>query len=153
MRESSLVGSLENGEIDNVTLRRISLRGFRADLCRAEAVISNAGFELLAECLHMGIPLLVKPVKGQMEQHSNACALQQLGWGTALETLDEARIRNWLQGERRVPAIRYPDVAGTLVDWILQGDWTDVAMLASLLWSRACVPGGTLSPAMEEVPA
>ena len=52
-------------------------------------MISNAGFELLAECLHMRIPILVKPVKGQMEQHSNACALQQLGWGDTLETLDE----------------------------------------------------------------
>jgi uncharacterized protein (TIGR00661 family) len=144
---------LKNGEIDNVTLRCTSLRGFRADLCRAEAVISNAGFELVAECLHTRIPILVKPVKGQMEQHSNACALQQLGWGDTLETLDEARIRNWLQSEHRVPVIRYPDVAGPLVDWILQGHWTDVAMLADSLWSRTCVPDCTPWPLMEEIPA
>jgi uncharacterized protein (TIGR00661 family) len=125
---------LTDGEVGNVGLRRANLHGFRADLCRAAAVICNAGFELVGECLHMGIPTLVKPVQGQMEQQSNAFALEQLGWGTATQTLDENIVRTWLEGERRITPIVYPDVASELVDWVLEGDWQDKTSLWSALW-------------------
>jgi uncharacterized protein (TIGR00661 family) len=127
---------LDDGEAGNVGLRRTNLHGFRADLCRAAAVICNAGFELVGECLHMGIPALVKPVQGQMEQQSNAFALEQLGWGTALQELDELKIRHWLDGERRVAPIVYPDVAAELVDWILEGDWQNKMSLWNTLWDN-----------------
>lgn len=127
---------LEDGEAANVGLRRTNLHGFRADLCRASAVICNAGFELVGECLHMGIPALVKPVQGQMEQQSNAFALEQLGWGSALRDLDEGKIRRWLDGERRVAPIVYPDVAAELVDWVLAGDWQNKMSLWNTLWDN-----------------
>lgn len=125
---------LADAEIDNVKLRRTNLHGFRNDLRCAEAVICNAGFELVSECLHMGIPTLVKPVRGQMEQLSNALALERLGWGSALTRLDEAALRRWLEGERRRATIRYPDVAAHLVDWVLQGAWNDPSPLRNNLW-------------------
>ncbi len=121
-------------ETGNVSLRRANLQGFRDDLCGAEAVICNAGFELVAECLHLGIPTLVKPVKGQMEQMSNALALHQLGWGSATDVIDEAALKNWLYGERRIVPIHYPDVAAALVDWILEGGWDDKYTLCETLW-------------------
>jgi uncharacterized protein (TIGR00661 family) len=125
---------VSDSESGNVSLRRTNLHGFREDLCRADAVICNAGFELVGECLHMGIPTLVKPVKGQMEQISNAFALEQLGWGSATDTIDQATLKNWLYGERRVVAVKYPDVAAALVDWILEGVWDDKYVLCETLW-------------------
>jgi uncharacterized protein (TIGR00661 family) len=127
---------VDDGEAGNVGLRRTNLHGFRADLCRAAAVISNAGFELVGECLHMGIPVLVKPVHGQMEQQSNAFALAQLGWGTALQELEENKLRDWLDGERRITPIVYPDVAAELVDWVLEGDWQNKMGLCNTLWDN-----------------
>jgi uncharacterized protein (TIGR00661 family) len=127
---------LDDGEADNVGLRRTNLHGFRADLCRATAVICNAGFELVGECLHMGTPVLVKPVQGQMEQQSNAFALEQLGWGTAMQALNENKLRAWLDGERRVAPIVYPDVAAELVDWVLEGDWQNKMSLWNTLWDN-----------------
>jgi len=125
---------LEDAENGNVRLRRTNLHGFRADLCRSEAVICNAGFELVSECLHMGVAPLVKPVRGQMEQLSNALALEQLGWGSALPTLDAGPLGAWLESERRSTTIRYPDVANTLVDWVLRGEWRETEQLRDVLW-------------------
>jgi uncharacterized protein (TIGR00661 family) len=123
-------------DVDNVGLRRTNLHGFRADLCRASAVICNAGFELVGECLHLGIPTLVKPVSGQMEQQSNAFALEQLGWGSAMHELDEQHLRDWLAGERSSAPINYPDVAAALVDWVLEGDWQNKMTLWQTLWDN-----------------
>ncbi|MDB6061066.1 MAG: hypothetical protein JWM78_1169 [Verrucomicrobiaceae bacterium] len=125
-----------DSEQGNVALRQTNLHGFRADLCEAEGVICNAGFELVSECLHMGIPALVKPVKGQMEQHSNALALQQLGWGSAVNELSETTLHEWLNGERRVVPMEYPDVAAALTEWVLSGEWHDKTVLADTLWEN-----------------
>jgi len=127
---------LIDAECGNVGLRRTNLHGFRADLCNADAVICNAGFELVSECLHMGIAPLVKPVRGQMEQLSNALALQRLGWGQVLPELKEKALGAWLDGERRAATLHYPDVAETLVDWLLRGDWHDTKALRDALWAR-----------------
>ncbi|HEY3698998.1 MAG TPA: MJ1255/VC2487 family glycosyltransferase [Spongiibacteraceae bacterium] len=125
---------IDDGESDNVSLRRSNLHGFRSDLCSAEAVICNAGFELVGECLHLGTPVLVKPVKSQMEQLSNAHALQQLGWGSAIDIVDWSSLQQWLYGERPVQPVRYPDVAAALTDWVLDGDWQDKMVLCDTLW-------------------
>lgn len=127
---------LVDSDDGNVGLRRTNLHGFRSDLCRATAVICNAGFELVGECLHLGIPMLVKPVRGQMEQQSNALALEQLGWGNALRELDEQRLREWLEGERNTTPIVYPDVAAALVDWVLEGNWQNKMNLWHTLWDN-----------------
>lgn len=134
---------LSDSEAGNVSLRRTNLHGFRDDLCHAEAVICNAGFELVGECLHMGIPALVKPVMGQMEQLSNAHALQQLGWGTAIDTIDVETLKKWLYGERRIVPVQYPDVAAALTDWVLEGDWDDKQLLCDMLWE--CTRSGANS--------
>lgn len=126
---------LEDGCTGNIQTRKTNLHGFRNDLQHASAVICNAGFELVAECLHMATPVLVKPVHGQMEQISNAFALQKLGWGTALDSLDETKIKTWLETSKRAPTIRYPDVAAAIVDWVLDGEWADQSELWETLWS------------------
>jgi hypothetical protein len=82
----------------------------------------------------MGIPALVKPVKGQMEQLSNAFALQQLGWGDAVNELTETNIGEWLCSDHSTAPIQYPDVAATLTEWVLEGDWHEKLVMCDLLW-------------------
>lgn len=126
---------LSDAEAGNVSLRRTCLDGFRADLCAAKAVICNAGFELVSECLHLGIPVMVKPVHGQMEQVSNAMALRELGWGDTIDELDHGALQRWLKEEREPFNVHYPDVAAALADWVLEGDWHDRTGLWEMLWS------------------
>lgn len=128
---------VDDSENGNVSLRRTSLEGFRSDLCAASAVICNAGFELVSECLHVGLPVLVRPLEGQMEQASNAAALEQLGWGRALERLEAGTIREWLAAPLTPPDIRYPDVAAALVDWLCSDPESGLEAVAGRLW-KSC---------------
>lgn len=128
--------SLEDGEDGNVQLRRTSLQGFRDSLVRAKAVICNAGFELVSECLHLGLPVLAKPLRGQMEQISNAAALSQLGWGHCVESFTLPQLQRWLAQRPQPPRISYPDVAGELVQWLRNGASEPQEKLAAQLWSR-----------------
>ncbi len=125
--------SLSDNIRGNVVLRNTSLHGFRSDLVAATGVICNAGFELVSEALHLGLPVLVKPVHGQIEQLSNARALAQLGWGTAVNNLTESILAAWL-AERTAVQVRYPDVAAALVDWLLSGEWNSHHALWETLW-------------------
>ncbi len=70
---------VSDSKVGNCLLRKSCLRGFKKDLDNSAGVICNAGFELISECLALGLPVLAKPVKGQMEQLSNARSLQLLG--------------------------------------------------------------------------
>ena len=58
---------------------------------RQQGVICNTGFELISECLQWGKPVLTRPLAKQMEQLSNAAALEQLGYATTMQALDTQR--------------------------------------------------------------
>jgi uncharacterized protein (TIGR00661 family) len=130
-----------SGEIEQATdrghlhLRAFSRQGFLNDLVESSGVISNAGFELASEALHIGKKLLVKPLKGQLEQLSNALAISQLGLGDVMNRLDARRIDQWLQHPAG-PPVSYPDVAGILARWLVQGRWDDVESLARKVWQQ-----------------
>ena len=125
---------LIDSEAGNVSLRQTSLHGFRHDLCGAQGVICNAGFELVSECLFIGVPVLVKPLKGQMEQQSNALALTQLNYGSVMSTIDTTLIRQWLSQRQLTDGIRFGNVAAALVKWILGGQVDDIGQLKRHLW-------------------
>lgn len=132
--------SLEPAENGNVSLRPTSLEAFRRDLCGASRVVCNAGFELVSECLHLGLPVLVKPLEKQMEQASNAAALEQLGWGRSCAQLDSRTLREWLETSPVTPDIRYPDVAAALVEWLCTDPERDPAAIARRLWQHCGLP-------------
>lgn len=69
-------------------LRPFSRSGFLKDLAECNGVISNAGFELPSEALHLGKRILVKPLAGQMEQVSNSLALTIMNLAMAMPTMD-----------------------------------------------------------------
>lgn len=127
---------LSDGEDGNVSLRKTSLHGFKQDLCSAKGVICNSGFELLSECLHMGLPALTKPVSGQSEQLGNAAALQQLGHAVVMPEFNVAVIRNWLADIPQQQPQQYPDVAEAICDWLLEGSWQNSTGLVESLWQQ-----------------
>ncbi len=119
--------------LDNIRLEPLSLSGFKRDLYFCRGVICNAGFELASEAIQLGKPILVKPLHGQMEQLSNALALQQLKLGSRMNSLSHGQIEQWLQTEQ-VNHYRYPNVAKAIVSWLLDPDSSSVPELARALW-------------------
>ncbi len=107
-------------EFSHVKCHALSRKGFQKDLLNCSGVISNAGFELASEALQLGKKLLVKPVQSQMEQISNAAALEQLGYGKTMNRLDTEIISSWLL-DRRTIKINYPDVAESIVAQLKMG--------------------------------
>lgn len=127
---------LSDGQQANVRLCKANLKGFKRDLQSCKAVICNAGFELISECLHLGKPVLAKPVHGQGEQEANAMALTQLGYADILRKLDKDAIEQWLNCLPTPKAIHYPDVAQALVDWVLSEQRSNPEKLSSDLWKK-----------------
>jgi uncharacterized protein (TIGR00661 family) len=118
-----------------VSLKKPSREGFLADLNKCNGVIANAGFELSSEALTMGKKLLLKPLKGQFEQASNAETLRQMGLATVMEILDEDAIDAWLlKGNNE--SINYPSDPSPVIDWLLAGDYSDPAQLCTRLWQN-----------------
>lgn len=125
-------------DLGHLQQRKTNLHGFKSDLKNAKAVICNAGFELISECLQLGLPVLTRPVAGQSEQLSNGLALEQLNMATVMDSLSEQAIQQWLEQlpEKAISAQAYPNVAAALVDWVLSGDWDQGQTLADRLWAQ-----------------
>ena len=112
-----------------------SVAGFQQDLIACQAVISNAGFELISEALQLNKRILVKPLSGQPEQQANAAALQQLRLADCCQQLSSERLLAFLQDYQRERQVQYPDVAAAISQWLLKGQWFDVSPLANL-WQQ-----------------
>ena len=127
----------------HIQLKPLSREGFKHDLATSGGVICNAGFELSSEAIQLGKKLLVKPLLGQMEQLSNAEALNVLGLGMSMNSLDSSVVKEWLaqpSGKRVV----YPNVARAIVKWISEGNWDDRASMNALintLWEQTEAKG------------
>ena len=116
-----------------VSLKKPSRQGFLNDLQNCSGVIANAGFELSSEALTMGKKLLLKPLKGQFEQASNAETLRQMGLATVMDSLDDEAIDTWLlKGNNE--SINYPSDPSPVVDWLLEGNYEDPVSLCQRLW-------------------
>ncbi len=122
-------------DFGNVHLRPFNREKFINDLLTCEGVISNAGFELASEALHLGKKLLVRPLAGQMEQLSNALVLEQLHLGKAMSNLSQDAVAAWLHLPLREP-ISYPDVAHEIAQWICRGDWNNLDDFVKHVWSQ-----------------
>lgn len=134
---------LIDSELQNVSLRKTSAINFKRDLQAAKAVVCNSGFELVSECIHMGLPVLVKPLQGQFEQLSNAKALTELGLGSVFETLDIVPIQQWLGDIKRLDfkARPFPDTALAMSNFLTETPAEQISEqhivdLATQLWQR-----------------
>lgn len=143
----------------HIQLKPLSREGFKQDLASAGGVICNAGFELSSEAIQLGKKLLIKPLKGQIEQLSNARALEELGLGLTMETLDPQKVQEWLDNWHGQQVI-YPNVAEAIAKWIDSGDWKNPDSRAELsfsLWNQTRAPGvktfeSNPTPAFEKRP-
>ncbi len=105
--------------VDNVIFKELSRDGFQADVRECAGVICNAGFELASEALQLGKKLLVKPVKSQMEQCSNAFAIDELNYGYTMDKLDSIILANWLVDPNTI-RVEYPNVARFLANVLVK---------------------------------
>lgn len=128
---------------DHLTFMPLSYQNFQHDLHACHGVIANGGFELPSEALTLGKKLLLKPLDGQFEQMSNVATLESLGLASSMQWLDPSSVRSWLDDE---PAERviYPNVAKSIADWIVQGDWDNISPLWSQLWEQVDFPNYVL---------
>ena len=123
---------------DHITYNPLSREGFQKDLYDCAGIISNAGFELASEALQLGKKILAKPLHAQMEQISNAAALQQLGYGHIMQDMSSSAIEHWLHDNRAVH-ITYPNIAKVLVQWIQNGMPKMDADYIEAIWSTVNV--------------
>jgi len=128
---------MHDADHGHLHLRAISRTAFKQTLRSSAGVITNAGFELVSECLQWQKSILVKPLMGQMEQLSNAAALEQLGYGTVLKTLAPAAIHAWLKNGSSKVTLHYPDVAAALTAWIATGQQQSIEELSTRLWQQS----------------
>lgn len=127
-----------NADEGHLHRRALSRNGFKQDLFDAWGVIANCGFELLSECLYLGKRILTKPLAGQMEQYSNAAALEELGYAETMTQLDARKVAAWLKAGHSAVQLDFPNVAAELARWIATGRKETIEELATKLW------GGTL---------
>lgn len=121
-------------DIGNLHLRPFSRQGFLKDLEECTYVVSSAGFELVSEAITLGKKILVKPLEGQMEQHSNALALIQLNLGSTMNTLNHEDMGKFLTTPN-ARSVLYPDVALLIAQWLEKGQWQEVAPLVEECWN------------------
>ena len=124
------------GYSGNVTIKPLSRETFPLDLQQVEGVICNAGFELPSEAISLGKKILVKPLRGQPEQESNAIALQNLKCGRRCDRISPEVIMNWYIHEKGRGFI-FPNIVPELVDWLEIGQWdlASLGLLSQKLWS------------------
>ncbi len=127
----------------HIQLKPLSREGFKHDLATAAGVICNAGFELSSESIQLGKKLLIKPMLGQMEQVSNAVALEELGLGKTMNSLDQSKVREWLESWEGKQVV-YPDIAKAISQWVAKGDWHNPQSRSELIqevWQEVKAPG------------
>ncbi|AWF80630.1 hypothetical protein BTJ40_07295 [Microbulbifer sp. A4B17] len=121
---------------ENIQVKAPAINGFQQDLASSKAVICNSGFELLAETLALGKPILSRPLANQFEQEANAKALNQLQLATIVKQINASTIDQWITNCPPPIRIVWPDVAESLGRWIASGCRQSPAELSSQLWRK-----------------
>ncbi|SJM93816.1 conserved hypothetical protein [Crenothrix polyspora] len=128
----------EISRLRHIQCKPLSRDGFRRDFYDCAGIITSAGFELASEALQAGKKILAKPLHSQMEQLSNAFALQQLNFGQTMFELDSKIVAAWLYDDHAVQ-VSYPNVAQLIVQWIGAGMPTMTADFIASVWSNVKV--------------
>jgi uncharacterized protein (TIGR00661 family) len=124
---------------ENISWFPQSQMAFRQFLHECNGVITNCGFELTSECLHLGKRLITKPLAGQFEQLSNAMTLEHLGLCQTMGSLDTEIIEQWLETSQKTH-VQFPQDPNDLIDWILKKNWHQTSELCNTLWRKVTFP-------------
>ncbi|WP_257297038.1 glycosyltransferase family protein [Endozoicomonas sp. YOMI1] len=120
--------------VGNAEFFQMSVKSFKESLQSSRGVICNCGFTLIAECLHIGLPVLTKPLKGQIEQLSNAYTLENRHLAEVFYCLTYENLKHFIENAQRKAANPYPDVADAIADWVVSGRNETVTELSEKLW-------------------
>ena len=129
-------GNLAIKRVGNVDCFKSNTDGFKYHLRACRGVICNSGFELISECLQWGKPVLTKPLLGQMEQSSNATALDRLGYAKTIRSLSHEALGSWLETRKFIPDIHFPNVADVLAKWLANDCTDDLTAIGRDLWRQ-----------------
>lgn len=121
-------------QLGHIEVLPFSRKGFQQHLAHCSGVMCGAGFELPSEAIHQGKKLLVTPLKGQMEQQSNAKALEELGLGRVCNELNQECLTNWL-AEPAIDHKEFSDVAAEIAKWVENGRVESVSDMSKRLWN------------------
>ncbi len=128
----------EDRDDGHLRYRGYSREGFLRDLQECSGVVCNAGFELPGEALHLGKKLLVRPLDGQIEQESNALAIEELALGMAMHSLDGDVLRDWLDKPDKSP-MGYSKTVNYIAEWITKGQWEDLPDYVEAAWADCLI--------------
>jgi len=126
---------LQDVDLGHIKTRALSRDGFKKDLSEAGAVMTSSGFELISECLSLGIKVLTKPVGQQVEQISNAAALEKLGYAEVVKKVETENCRRWLENQTSV-TVTYPSVHRHIGEWLVSDRSESIESLSERLWSK-----------------
>ena len=107
-------------KLDHITLHPINENIFLKKMAGCRGVITAAGFTTPAEAIYLKKPLLVIPMKSQVEQKCNAFILKKMGI-TVLDRFNEKKLKKiekWINKPKLVK-IEFSDDGKSLVDRIL----------------------------------
>lgn len=132
-------GDIEPGQYHNVLVKGFSRQGFKDSLHSTNGVICNAGFELVSEALNLGRKIMVKPLKGQMEQSSNALAMTSLGLGLSTNSIDVKSIDRFLS-QACLQQIHYSNVPALIAQWLKTYPHESLDTLVTRAWDGVALP-------------
>ncbi len=125
----------------NITLHPKNRTNFLEELKNAEGAILHAGFMANTEAFDLGVKTLAKPIAGQAEQIANAMAIETLGFGKQMNTMDASEVNEWLEMPA-IKAMNYPRIAPRFVDWIEGGVFNTESLtnMCEELWNKIPIP-------------
>ncbi|MCW8997507.1 MAG: hypothetical protein OQK04_02165, partial [Kangiellaceae bacterium] len=103
---------------EHINFYHFSRENFQQKQSECSGIITGAGFELPSEAIQMGHKLLLYPLNGQMEQQSNALALEQIERANIIHNFSHKDLAAWLKLPKHQPT-PYPDVALELAKWLV----------------------------------
>ncbi|MBU0535827.1 MAG: hypothetical protein KKE20_02595 [Nanoarchaeota archaeon] len=90
-------GFRKNKREGNITFVKFKEDRFVEHLSGCKALITNGGFTLISEALHLGKPILSIPVKDQFEQTLNAFYLDKMGYGRFADKTSKEEIERFIK--------------------------------------------------------
>ncbi len=105
----------------DISVFPIDSQAFVKSMSSSSGVLCGAGFETPAEALHLGIPLMVVPMRGQYEQACNATAIGKIGGGVIWKpsAFNAATITKWVE-ERKKIQLEYPNIIQPALDRVME---------------------------------
>ncbi|PIY60487.1 hypothetical protein COY95_01505 [Candidatus Woesearchaeota archaeon CG_4_10_14_0_8_um_filter_47_5] len=94
---SVVYGFGRNDTCGQVRYKRFDEEEFFTDLANCMAVVTNGGFTLITEAIHLKKPLLCFPVEQQFEQMLNAHYVENLGYGMSAPKTTESSLVRFLK--------------------------------------------------------